>query len=130
MILAYIMYGQVSAGNIGVIFLFATIFTLVVSSMGLIVSNYSDTTQQAALVMFFFLVIFILLSGLITPIPSMPTWAKAITDVNPLRYLIEALRSLYMKGSNFCDLFNDFAALFVYAVVMWIWAILSYRKNN
>lgn len=130
MILAYIIYGEVPAGNIGVIFLFATIFTLVVSSMGLIVSNYSDTTQQASLVMFFFLVIFILLSGLITPISSMPAWARAITDINPLRYFIEALRSLYMKGSEFNDLIKDFAALSIYAVIMWIWAIISYRKNN
>ena len=62
MVLARLIYGQEPVGNIWVIFLFATLFILVVSSMGLIVSNYSDTTQQAALVMFFFLVIFILLS--------------------------------------------------------------------
>ena len=130
MLLARLIYGQVPVGNIGVILLFATIFILVVSSMGLIVSNYSDTTQQAALVMFFFLVIFILLSGLITPISSMPAWAKAITCINPLRYFIEAMRTLYLKGSSFHDLLPHFFALSSYAIVMWAWAIWSYRKNS
>lgn len=130
MILAFLIYGQVPAGNIGVIFLFATIFILVVSSMGLIVSNYSDTTQQAALVMFFFLVIFILLSGLITPISSMPVWAKVFTYINPLRYFIEAMRTLYLKGSGLHDLIPHCCALSGYAIVMWWWAIRSYSKNN
>lgn len=129
MLLARLIYGQVPAGDIGVIFLFASLFILVVSSMGLIVSNYSDTTQQAALVMFFCLVIFILLSGLITPVSSMPEWAKAFTRINPLRYFIEAMRTLYLKGSSLYELRHHFYSLSVYAIVMWSWAIKSYQKN-
>lgn len=130
MVLARLIYGQVPVGSIGSILLFATLFILVVSSMGLIVSNYSDTTQQAALVMFFFLVIFILLSGLITPIASMPEWAKAFTRINPLRYFIEAMRAIYLKGSSLHDLQPHLCALSVYVVATWAWAIWSYRKNS
>ena len=130
MALAYVIYGQVPVGSLWSIFLFATVFILIVSSMGLIVSNYSDTTQQAALVMFFFLVIFILLSGLITPVSSMPMWARCITYVNPLRYFIEALRSIYLKGSGILDLRLHLFAMSAYAVVMWVWAIVSYKKNS
>lgn len=126
MVLARLIYGQVPEGNLCVIFL----FILVVSSMGLIVSNYSDTTQQSALVMFFFLVIFILLSGLITPVSSMPEWAKAFTRINPLRYFIEAMRTLYLKGSSLYELRHHFYALSIYAAAMWIWAIRSYQKNR
>lgn len=80
--------------------------------------------------MFFFLVIFILLSGLITPVTSMPEWAKAFTHINPLRYFIEAMRTLYLKGSSLYDLRHHFYALSGYAVVMWAWAIKSYQKNS
>lgn len=128
--LAYLIYGQAPVGSMSVILLFTTIFILIVSSMGLIVSNYSDTTQQAALVMFFFLVIFILLSGLITPISSMPVWAKAITYVNPLRYYIEVLRMLYLKGSSLANLHFYLYAMIAYAFVMASWAMISYRKNS
>lgn len=130
MLLAWGIYGQVPAGNIGLIYLFATVFILLVSSLGLIVSNYSDTTQQAAFIMFFFLVIFILMSGLITPIASMPDWTKAITNINPLRFFLEAIRALYMKGSPFLHLLPQFCALCAYAAILWIWAIASYKKNS
>ena len=130
MFLSWKIFGLVPAGNIGLIYLFSSLFILVVSCLGLIVSNYSDTTQQAALVMFFFLVIFILMSGLLTPIAGMPQWAKAITTINPLRYFIEAMRMLYLKGSSFTDLIPNFRALVIYAVTVWGWAIFSYRKNS
>ena len=129
MLLARLAFGMVPAGSIGTIFLFATLFTLVVSSLGLMVSNYSDTTRQAALVMFFFLVIFILLGGLLTPVASMPSWAQTLTLANPLRYFIDAMRALYLKGSTLRDLFPLCRALAIYAVIVWTWAIVSYRKH-
>lgn len=128
MLLARLIYGFVPVGSILVILLFATLFILVVSSLGLLVSNFSDTTQQAALVMFFFLVIFILLSGLLTPIASMPAWARTITYVNPLRYFIEAMRILYLKGSTLADLRLQFLALTGFVVVIWPLATWSYKK--
>lgn len=130
MFLAWKIYGLSPAGDIRLIYLFSSLFILVVSCLGLIVSNYSDTTQQASLVMFFFLVIFILMSGLLTPVAGMPEWAKAITRINPLRYFIETMRTLYLKGSSFADLIPYFRALSIYAIAVWGWAILSYRKNS
>ena len=85
--------------------------------------------QQAALLMFFFLVIFILMSGMLTPVSAMPEWAQLITYVNPLRYFIEVLRALYLKGSGFADLQMQFFAMLAYATVSWTWAICSYKKS-
>ena len=130
MFLAWKIYDLSPAGNIWLIYLFSSLFILLVSCLGLIVSNYSDTTQQAALVMFFFLVIFILMSGLLTPVAGMPEWAKVITRINPLRYFIETMRMLYLKGSSFADLMSHFRALVIYTVVVWGWAIFSYRKTS
>lgn len=128
--LAWAIYGFVPVGSALLILLFATVFVLLISSLGLIVSNYSGTMQQAALVMFFFLVIFILMSGLITPVASMPEWAQAITRVNPLRYFIEALRMICLKGSSLGELSTHLFALAAYTVLTWTWAVISYRKNG
>lgn len=127
--LAWLIYGLFPAGCLWLLFVYTTLFLLIVSSLGLIVSNYSSTMQQAALLMFFFLVIFILMSGLLTPVASMPQWAQFITYVNPLRYFIEVLRAIYLKGSGFADLQMQFYAMLAYAIVSWTWAILSYKKS-
>jgi ABC-2 type transport system permease protein len=130
MFLAWLIYGQLPVGNVLTIYLFATLFILIISGFGLIVSNYSDNTQQAALLAFFFLVIFILTSGLFTPIASMPMWAQKMTLLNPLRYFIEVLRMVYLKGSAFVNMMFQFRAMCIYAVVIDMWAVLSYRKSS
>ena len=124
------IHGIAPAGGIPAILAVTSLFILVVSCLGFIVSNYSDTIQQAALVMFFFLVIFLLLSGLLTPVTSMPQWAQTITEFNPMRYYIEPMRMIYIKGSNLSELMPYLRRLAIMAVVLWAWAIISYRKSQ
>jgi ABC-type multidrug transport system, permease component len=128
--LAALVYGIYPVGNLPTIFLFATIYILVVSGIGLVISNYSDTMQQAMFVMFFFLMIFILMSGLFTPIGSMPDWAQKITIFNPLKYFMEVMRLVYLKGSAFHEMTSQFFALCCFAFGFNAWAIVSYRKSS
>ena len=128
--LAALVYGIYPVGNLLTIFLFATIYILVVSGIGLVISNYSDTMQQAMFVMFFFIMIFLLMSGLFTPISSMPDWAQKITMINPLKYFMEVMRLVYLKGSTFNEMIPQFFALCGFAFVFNAWAIISYKKSN
>jgi ABC-type multidrug transport system, permease component len=129
MFLAKLAYGLVPVGNLMIIYVFASIYILVVSGLGLVISNNSATMQQALFVMFFFLMIFILMSGLFTPVASMPQWAQYITKLNPLKYFIEVMRLVYLKGSSFMELIPYFCSLCIFAIVLNIWAILSYKKS-
>ncbi len=130
MALARGIHGFSPAGHIGLIYGFSLVFIVAVASLGLIISNYSGTTQQAALTFFFFMMIFMLTSGLLTPVASMPDWAKTVTQVNPMRFYMDALRSIYLKGSPFSALTGQFLHLIVISLVLMLWAIVSYRKNN
>jgi ABC-2 type transport system permease protein len=130
MLLAYFVYGLAPAGNILMIYLFAFLFTLSISGFGLVISNYSATMQQALFVTFFFVMIFQLMSGLLTPIRSMPEWAQTITVFIPPRYFIHAIRLLYLKGSSFSDLTTDFFALLAFVCFFGGWAVVSYRKSQ
>ncbi|MDL2257128.1 ABC transporter permease [Bacteroidales bacterium OttesenSCG-928-I14] len=128
--LAALVYGIYPAGSLFTIYLFASIYILVVSGFGLIVSNYSNTMQQAMFVMFFFILILLLMSGLFTPVSSMPEWAQTITIVNPLKYFIQVMRLVYLKGSTFNEMIPEFLALCSFVIVLNVWAVLSYRKSN
>lgn len=128
--LGALVYGLYPAGSLVTVFLFATIYILVVSGMGLVVSNYSDTMQQAMFVMFFFVMILLLMSGLFTPVASMPEWAQTITLFNPLKYFMEVMRLVYLKGSAFAEMIPQFSVLCGFAAALNIWAVLSYRKSS
>jgi ABC-2 type transport system permease protein len=130
MVLAYLVYGLAPVGNLFIIYLFAFMFILTISGFGLVISNYSATMQQALFVTFFFIIIFQLMSGLLTPVRSMPEWAQWITVIVPPKYLIHAFRQLYLKGSGFGDLLPDFFALFGFLCFFSAWAVFSYRKST
>jgi len=127
--LGILVYGIYPVGSLLTIFLFTTIYILVVSGMGLVISNYSETMQQAMFVMYFFMIILILMSGLFTPITSMPGWAQAITIFNPLKYFMQVMRLVYLKGSTFFEMIPQFLALCGFALVLNVWAVMSYRKR-
>lgn len=129
-ILAWLLYGILPAGHFLTIYGFAFVFLLVVSGLGLVVSNHSATLQQAMFVMWFFMIILILMSGLFTPVHSMPGWAQWITRFNPLRYFVEVMRTVYLRGGGFVDLLPQLYALLAFAFVFNLWAVKSYRKSN
>jgi len=127
--LAALVYGLLPAGNIFLLYFLTAVYILVVSGIGTVISNYANTMQQAMFVMFFFILIMILISGLFTPVRSMPTWAQWLAAANPLKYFIEIMRMLYLKGSSFAQLWQPFLVLCGFGVLFNSWAVLSYRKS-
>ncbi|MDF9798275.1 ABC-2 type transport system permease protein [Catalinimonas alkaloidigena] len=117
-------------GSLGLIYLFAGIYLVLVLGMGMFVSTITDTQQQAMFVSWFFLVIFILMSGLFTPIENMPDWAQAITRFNPVAYFVKIMRMVLLKGSGFADVAHLFGVIALYAVIMNLLAIWNYRKTS
>ena len=130
LLLAWGIYGITSVGNVALLYLFMMLLAVIFSSIGLIVSNYSDTMQQAMLVMWFIMVCMMLLSGLFTPVRSMPTWAQTLTWIVPVRHYIDAARSVFIRGTALSGLTTQLAILASMATIMGAWAVWSYKKNS
>ncbi|HRZ97940.1 MAG TPA: ABC transporter permease [Paludibacter sp.] len=127
---AWLFYRLVSKGGYFEIYVFAAVFVLAFSGFGLVISNFANTVQQGMFMMFFFVITFIFLSGLYTPVSSMPDWLQVFSRFSPLKYMVEVLRSIFLKGSSFLDLKWHFAALCGFAIFFNSLAILSYRKSH
>lgn len=130
MIVARLVYGVTPVGSLGSIYLGAMLFILTISGFSLTIANFSDTMQQAMFVMFFFIMIFMLMSGLLTPVDSMPEWAQKFTIILPPRYFIEILRSVYLKGTSLIELRYNYLALSLFAVFFNLLATLTYKKQS
>ena len=130
LVLSWLIYGITCQGPLALIYLLSILLALFFSSFGLIISNYSDTMQQAMLVMWFFVVCLMLLSGLFTPVRSMPYWAYLTTYVNPMHYFAEASRTVFVRGGGFSTISHQVLALLGIASVMGVWAVMSYKKNG
>ncbi len=130
LVLAWAVYGITSAGSLGLVYLLAMLLAFIFSGFGLVISNYNDTMQQAVFVMWFFVVCLLLLSGLFTPVRSMPHWAYLTTYVNPMYYFIDAIRTVFVRGGDWDCVSHQVFALAVIAVLMNAWAVVSYRKQS
>ena len=127
---AWLFYDLTPTGGLSTIYLFASIFVLAVSGLGLLISNFAKTIQQAMFMMFFVVMAMIFMSGLYTPVASMPDWAQRISEFMPLRYFIMVMRQTYLKGSDVQALIKPLIALLGFALAFNSLAIVSYRKRS
>jgi ABC-2 type transport system permease protein len=130
LILAVFVFRIQIVGSIGLIFLFAGLYLFVILGFGLLISTITQTQQQAMFIAWFFLIVFILLSGLFTPIESMPDWAQRITLFNPIRYFVDVMRMVILKGSSIVDILTHIKVMIVYSLVINTLAVLNYRKTT
>ena len=130
MFIGRVVYGLAPAGHVADIYLAALLFSLVMSGLGVFIANRSATILQSIFMMFAFIVVFQLMSGLFTPIASMPRWAQCLTYAIPPRYFIEIMRSVYLKGATVADLWGQYAALAGFAMLFCLVAALTYRKRT
>ena len=128
--IARLVYGIVPIGHYITIYIFASIYLLAILGLGLLLSTYAQTQQQSMLVSFFITMIFNLLSGLFTPIESMPAWAQMITRFNPVSYFIEVMRMVVLKGSGLADIRYHILAMIGFAVFFNGWAVINYKKRS
>ena len=130
LIIARVVYGIVPLGHYSTIYIFASIYLLAILGLGLLLSTYAQTQQQSMLVSFFVTMVFNLMSGLYTPIESMPAWAQIITRFNPVSYFIDVMRMVVLKGSGLADIKYHILSILGFAIFFNSWAILNYRKRS
>ena len=130
LLLARVIFNVPMIGSLVLMYFYTSIYILVVLGIGLFISNFTDTQQQAMFIAWFFTVIFILMSGLFTPIESMPKWAQILTEFNPIKYFVEVMRMVMLKGSGFMDILPHLLKTMLYALIMNGLAVWSYKKTN
>ncbi len=128
LVIARVLFDVPILGSLSLIFALAAVYLLVMLGFGLWISTFTHTQQQAMFLAWFFMVVFILMSGLFTPIESMPEWAQRLTLANPVAYFIKIMRRVMLKGAGFSAVSVEFWALTVYATVILSLAVKQYRK--
>jgi ABC-2 type transport system permease protein len=104
-------------------------FLLSTVGMGLMISSLAVTQQQGLLGAFLFLVPSIILSGFATPIANMPYWVQQITYLNPLRYFLIILRGVFLEGTPFHLLMDQFWPMAIIGVLNLLLAGYLFRHR-
>jgi ABC-2 type transport system permease protein len=116
-------------GSFGLLCFASFLFILTNLGAGLLISTISKTQQQANMATFLLFQPFMMLSGFSFPIRSMPQAVQWFTYINPMRYFLEIVRGIFLKGSGIDILWPNLLALAVFGVVILSISIARFHKT-
>lgn len=122
-------FGVPINGNILLLLALGLLALLVSLGIGLFNSTMASTQQEAIFLTFFLMLPFIFLSGFFFPLEAMPKVLQWISYFIPLRYLLVIVRGIVLKGAGLNILWDQAAALALFAIVMLALAASRFRKR-
>jgi ABC-2 type transport system permease protein len=122
-------FGVPVRGSLLLIVLLSTLFLLSGLGIGLFASTVANTQQEAMLTVFMTLLPSIFLSGFFFPLSSMPMFLQWVSYLIPLRYFLNIIRVLLLKGVGIESIRGDVVALVIFGIVIMGAASLRFRKR-
>jgi ABC-2 type transport system permease protein len=107
----------------------AVLFLLSTLGIGLFISTVSHTQQQAMMGSFFFFMPAFMLSGFAFPIRNMPEPVQYLTYLDPVRYFLEIVRGIFLKGTGADVLWPQMLALLIFGVTILTLSALRFHKR-
>ncbi len=98
--------------------------------IGLLISTVSNTTQEAFMTMFMFFLPAMILSGFFFPVENMPVVFQYLTVINPVRWYVEAVRAIFLKGAGLTILWPQILILWAMGGTILWFASTRFRKTS
>lgn len=128
-VLAKLVFSVPLQGSVLVLYACAALFLLTTLGVGLFISTISQTQQQAMMSSFMFFMPAFMLSGFAFPIRNMPDPVQYLTYINPLRYFMEIVRGVFLKGTGVAVLWPQMLALAAIGVCVFAGSALRFHKR-
>lgn len=117
-------------GSVILLYMMSGVFVLTTLGLGLFISTISKTQQQAMMTAQFFIFMpSIFLSGFTFPIQNMPQSIQYVTYIIPLRYFMEIIRGIFLKGDGIAELWSQGLALLAFGIIILTLSVLRFHKR-
>jgi ABC-2 type transport system permease protein len=116
-------------GSLLLVFGAAMVYLVAALAIGLWISTRVETQQQAMLASFSINMIYLLMSGLFTPLQSMPRWAQWIAELSPLKHFIVIMRGVLIMGAGLAEVAAPLGVLALYGTLVLALAVRQYSKT-
>jgi ABC-2 type transport system permease protein len=105
------------------------VYIFVGISIGIVLATISSNQRQAILTSFFINLPLIQLSGALAPLDSIPRPLQIISYLNPLRYYIECIRNILLRGVGLDVIWPNVLALLVFSVLFLVSSAYQFRRQ-
>lgn len=129
-LVSYFIMGVPIRGNLIAISLLSLVYLLVALSLGLLFSTIAHSQIEALLYSgLIFLMPTTLLSGMLFPIESMPSFLQAIAQAMPAKWFISAIRKLMIMGVEARYVMKEFLVLTLMAIGFIALSLKLFKKR-
>jgi ABC-2 type transport system permease protein len=115
-------------GDVWQVFVVLVLLTVVAVSLGILVSTFADNEFQVVQFIPIIIIPQIFLTGVIVPVDSMPWVLEQISTVLPLRYAVDMLIGIMLKGQSLLDFLTEIIVLAGFGGIFLISASLTVRR--
>jgi ABC-2 type transport system permease protein len=130
LLIGWLVFGIPVRGSLVLLYAAAAVYMVGTLGIGLFVSTLAETQQQAMFVAFFIMMVYLLMSGLYTPVDSMPGWVQVASEFNPVRHFVVIARAILMKGAGLAEILRPLIILVLFAVGVFSLAVRQYHKRT
>jgi len=92
------VFGVPIRGSLGLLFFLTALFIVATAGMGVFASTVAKNQAQVGMLTLLVVAPMLLLSGIFTPLEMMPDWVRHLMAFSPLRYFIEIVNGILLKG--------------------------------
>ncbi len=128
LLVVVLWFGIPFRGSLFYLLVAALVYLAAILSYALLISVLSTTTQQSMFFAWFSLMLFLLMSGFFTPVANIPQPLRLLADINPLRYLIQIIREIFLKGNGIAYFWKDLLALAGIAASLVSVSLLNFKR--
>lgn len=118
------------AGSFVDLFLLVGLYSLATVALGLWISTLVNSQQQALFLIYFFMVFFILTSGFLMPVESMPAWTQAVTQVNATQHFLLGIREVMLRGAGISALTGELGKIAAIALGLLAWTGIRFQRSS
>ena len=122
-------FGVPIRGSMALLFSLTALFIVATAGVGIFAATLARNQAQVGLMTLLVVAPMLLLSGIFTPLETMPAWVRHLMAFSPLRYFIEIANGILLKGVGVQMLWSQILAMGVLGGSLFGFGMWRFRRQ-
>ena len=123
------VFGVPIRGSVALLFLLTALFIVATAGIGVFASTVTKNQAQVGMMTLLVVAPMLLLSGIFTPLETMPAWVRYLMALSPLRYFIEIATGILLKGIGLEMLWSQALSMLALGVSLFGFGMWRFRRQ-
>ena len=123
------VFGVPIRGSVSLLFLLTALFIVATAGIGVFASTVTKNQAQVGMMTLLVVAPMLLLSGIFTPLETMPAWVRYLMALSPLRYFIEIATGILLKGIGLEMLWSQVLSMVALGGALFGFGMWQFRRQ-